>query len=163
MPYMFAQALGQDGPLGRASLDYVAEPSAYQAIVYGKGALFLVQLRELLGDADFDAVLGYHYQAHKYGVLQADDLRESLAAVLQDSATGSSHRPELDRVRREALALYDAVVVRGEPLQGLETLLGSTGRERLAGLQEVLEGDLPPEALQDLNSLFEELLKSSGP
>jgi aminopeptidase N len=163
LPYQFARALGQDGPLNRSSLAYVDDPQAYQAIVYGKGALFLAQLRELLGDADFNAVLRHHYQAHQYGLLQAGDLRESLAAVLQDSATGSSQRPELDRARAEALALYDAAVVRGEPLEGVETLLGNAGRERLEGLQEVLSGDLPPEALQDLNSLFEELLKSSRP
>jgi len=163
LPYQFARALGQDGPVGRSSLAYADDSQAYQAIVYGKGALFLAQLRELLGDADFNAVLRHHYQTHKYGVLQAGDLRESLAAVLEDTATGSSQRPELDRTRAEALALYDAVVVRGEPLVGLETLLSTEGRERLAGLLEVLAGDLPPEALQDIDSLFEELLKSSKP
>jgi hypothetical protein len=107
LPYQLVQMLGGDGPVGGSLLDYDDNLIVYQTLVYGKGALFLAQLRELLGDEDFFGLLRQHYQAHKYGLLAADDFRRSIEA-----ATGNT----------DALALYDAVVVRGEALEGLEGL-----------------------------------------
>jgi len=134
------QMLGGDGPVGASLLDYDGNLIVYQALVYGKGALFLAQLRELLGDEDFFALLGQHYQAHKYGLLAAGDFRRSIEA-----ATGNA----------DALALYDAVVVRGEALEGLE------GLERLEGLSDLLGDELTLEDVESWTELFEELSQST--
>jgi hypothetical protein len=104
--------------------------------VYGKGALFLARLRELLGDEAFFALLQHHYEAHKYDLLNPDGFRQSL-----EQATGNA----------EALALYDAVVVRGEPIEGLAEL------EVLAGLDGLLEGKFSPEEMESLLGLAEQL------
>jgi hypothetical protein len=129
--YQLAQALGGDGPLQRSLLDY-DNLLIYQPIAYGKGALFLARLREMLGDDEFFALLQYHYQAHKYGLLAADDFRRSI----QD-ATGNA----------EALEFYDAVVVRGEAIEGF-----GSGLEELGG-----------EELQELLQLFGELWQDLEP
>jgi hypothetical protein len=140
LPYQLGQMLGGDGPLQRSLLDYDGNLLIYQPIVYGKGALFLARLRELLGDDEFFALMQHHYQAHKYGLLAADDFRHSI----QD-ATGNA----------EALEFYDAVVVRGEAIEGLET--------GLQGLEGLLGGELSPEELENLLQLFGELLQDVEP
>ena len=140
LPYQLVQLLGGDGPVGASLLDFDDNLIVYQALVYGKGALFLAQLRELLGDEDFFALLGQHYQAHKYGLLAADDFRRSIEA-----ATGNA----------DALALYDAVVVRGEALEALE------GLERLEGLSGLLGDELTLEDVESWMELLEALLQST--
>jgi hypothetical protein len=144
LPYVLALALGGDGPVQSSLLDY-DDLITYQSIVYGKGALFLARLRGLLGDDDFFTLLQHHYQAHKYGLLAADDFRRSIEDVIGSADAGSTELVE-------ALALYDAVVVRGEPIEGIE------GLEGLGGL---LDGELSPEELADLMQLLEELLLGS--
>jgi hypothetical protein len=142
LPYQLIQALGDDGPVGSSLLDYGGDLITYQSIVYGKGALFLARLRELLGDDDFFALLRHHYQSHKYGLLAADDFRRSI-----EEATGNA----------EALSLYDAVVVRGEPIEGIE------GLGELEGLGGLLDGELSPEELEELMQLLEELFQDLEP
>jgi hypothetical protein len=117
LPYQLVRMLGGDGPVQSSLLDYSGDLISYQSIVYSKGALFLTRLRELLGDDDFFALLQYHYQTHKYGLLTADSFRRSIEAAGNGDAS-STPRPELDEEElAEVLALYDAVVVRGEPLK----------------------------------------------
>ena len=141
--YQLAQMLGGDAPLQSSLLDYGGDLITYQSIVYGKGALFLARLREILGDQDFFALLGQHYQAHKYDLLALDDFRGSIEAVIGGTT-------KLD----EALALYDAVVVRGEPIEGFSGL---------EGLEGLLDGDLSPEDLDELMQLLEQLLGDLEP
>jgi aminopeptidase N len=103
--YHTALVSGNDGPLQSLLQDYADKRSAYQAVVYFKGALFLARLREILGDNDFFALMQHHYQEHKYGLLAADDFRQSI-----EQTTGNA----------EALEFYDAIVVRGESLEDLD-------------------------------------------
>jgi aminopeptidase N len=104
-PYLAARESGNDGPLQSSVQDYADDQSAYYSIVYSKGALFLARLRDILGDDDFFALLQYHYQAHKYGLLAADDFRHSI-----EETTGNA----------QALEFYDAIVVRGEAIEDLD-------------------------------------------
>jgi hypothetical protein len=136
LPYQLVRMLGADGPLQSSLLDYSDDLITYQSLVYGKGALFLARLRELLGDEMFFALLRHHYQAHKYGLLEQDDFRRSLEEVTHNA---------------EALALYDAVVVRGEPIEGMAEL------EALGGLDGLLEGNLSPEQLERMMGILEHL------
>jgi hypothetical protein len=169
LPYQLVRMLGTDGPLQSSLLDYSDNLITYQSLVYGKGALFLAQLRALLGDEQFFALLQHHYQTHKYGLLEPDDFRRSLEEV-----TASTDFNELSRA--EALALYDAVVVRGEPIEGvaeLDVLKGLDGllegkftpqelegMMALAGqLAGLLDGEVSPEELNDMMQLLEELLE----
>jgi aminopeptidase N len=103
--YLMATDSGNDGPLQSLLQDYAGKQSAYQSVVYFKGALFLARLREILGDDDFFALLQHHYQEHKYGLLAVDDFRQSI-----EQTTGNA----------EALKFYDAIVVRGESLEDLD-------------------------------------------
>jgi aminopeptidase N len=141
LPYQLVQMMGQDGPLQSSLLDYGQDLVTYQSLIYGKGALFLDKLRELLGDDLFFTVLQHHYQSHKYGLLAPGDFRRSLQEALT----------EADEERRsEAMALYAAVVVRGEPIQGV------SGLDGLGGL---LGEELSPEDLEGMMQLLEELLQ----
>ena len=137
-PYQLVQILGADGPLQRSLLDFDSL-LIYQPIVYSKGALFLARLREMLGDDDFFALMQHHYQTHKYGLLAADDFRRSI-----QEATGSA----------EALAFYDAIVVRSEAIEGIGGL---------QGLEGLLGDDFSPEDLDGLLQLFEDLFQDSKP
>ncbi len=143
LPYQLAQMLGGDAPLQTSLLDYGGDLITYQSIVYGKGALFLARLREILGDQDFFALLQQHYQAHKYDLLSSDDFRRGIEAAIRGSTK-----------RDEALALYDAVVVRGAPIEGFSGL---------QGLEGLLDGDLSPEDLDELMQLLEQLLGGLEP
>jgi hypothetical protein len=147
LPYQLVQMLGWDGPVQSSLLDYREDLITYQSIVYSKGALFLAQLRELLGEEDFFALLQHHYQAHKYGLLAAEDFRRSIEEVLGETAADSTKLSE-------ALALYDAVVVRGEPIEDLPGL---------GGLGGLLGGELSPEDLADLMQLLEQLFPDLEP
>jgi len=142
LPYQLAQILGTDAPLQGSLLDYGGDLLTYQSIVYSKGALFLGQLRELLGDEEFFALMQHHYRTHKYDLLARDDFRRSIEDALADADAAG---------RAEALALYDAVVVRGEPVTGV------------TGLEGLLNGDLSPEDLEELMQLLEQLLRGLEP
>lgn len=137
LPYQLVQMLGDDGPVQSSLLDYEGDLITYQALVYSKGALFLARLREQLGDEMFFALLSRHYQMHKYGLLAADDFRRSLASL------GDA----------DALALYDAVVVRGEPLE----------LEGLEGLDGLFGDEFSPEQLDELLQRLEEMMEGLEP
>jgi hypothetical protein len=144
LPYQLIRLMGSDGPLQSSLLDYRDDLLSYQSLIYSKGALFLGELRELLGDADFVRLLQHHYQAHQYGLLARDDFRRSLEEAL-------SSAPEK---LAGALELYDAVVVRGE---SIESGLG------LEGLEGLLEGQLSPEELNRLMELLGQMLEGFEP
>jgi aminopeptidase N len=103
--YLMAAESGNDGPLQSLLQDYAGKRSAYQSVVYFKGALFLARLREILGDDDFFALMQHHYQTHKYGLLAADNFRQSIEQTTENA---------------EALEFYDAIVVRGEAIEDLD-------------------------------------------
>ncbi len=165
LPYQLVRMLGMDGPLQSSLLEYSDNLITYQSLVYGKGALFLARLRELLGDEAFFDLLQHHYQTHKYDLLDPDDFRRSLEEVTDNP---------------DALALYDAVVLHGEPIAGmteLEALTGLDGLfagklspeelEAMMGLAEqlgrLLDGDVSPEELGDLMWFLEQFLESLQP
>ncbi len=50
----------------------------YETIVYGKGALFIGELRERLGDRRFKLFLQSYLNAHKWGIVTADDFLAAL-------------------------------------------------------------------------------------
>jgi hypothetical protein len=173
LPYQMVQMLGADGPLQSSLLDYDDELITYQSLVYSKGALFLARLRELLGDETFFALLQHHYEAHKYGLLEPDAFRRSLEEITRDANLNELSRAEI-------LELYDAVVVRGEPIEGMAELdvlegLGGTleGQlsagdvEEMLGLAEhlggLLDGEVSPEELEDIMLFLEELLTGMEP
>ena len=128
--------------------------------MYSKGALFLARLRELVGDDAFFALLQYHYQTHKYGLLTADDFRRSIEAVADADSGLIPHLRPFEEELAQVLALYDAVVVRGEPIEGFEGLIGLEGLE---GLGPLFGGELSPENLGALMQLLEELLQGLEP
>ena len=173
LPYQMVQMLGTDVPLQSSLLDYDDDLITYQSLVYGKGALFLARLRELMGDEMFFALLQQHYDAHKYGLLDADAFLRSLEKILRDS--------DLDELSRaEILELYDAVVVRGESIEGmaeldvlggldglLEGQLSAEDLGGMLGLAEqiggLLDGEISPEELEELILRLEELLRGIEP
>ena len=145
LPYQLAQMMDVDGPLQSSLLDYEGDLITYDAIIYSKGALFLVRLREILGDDLFFDLLQRHYQTYKFRLLNPGDFRRSIEELGATSATGS------DKVE-QALALYDAVVLNGEPI---------TGIARIDLLEEVLgsaQSTLSPEQLNDVMQLLGPLL-----
>jgi hypothetical protein len=145
LPYQLAQMMDVDGPLQSSLLDYEGDLITYDAIIYSKGALFLVRLREILGDDLFFELLQRHYQTYKYGLLNPGDFRRSIEELGAASAAGSVKVGQ-------ALALYDAVVLNGEAI---------TGIARMDLLEEVLgsaQSKLSPEQLNDVMQLLGPLL-----
>jgi hypothetical protein len=72
-PYNAAVRAGQDLP---ANLPVSAYPSEaiYSAIVYDKGALYYVNLRQALGDDVFFHFLSAFFDKYKYGIAHSSDL-----------------------------------------------------------------------------------------
>jgi hypothetical protein len=54
-----------------------ANPAAYSTVVYLKGALFFVELRERLGDDAFFEALQAYYQASRYRLVEPETLLEA--------------------------------------------------------------------------------------
>jgi hypothetical protein len=106
-PYMLAALMGEDRPVATSLLEFDDDTMLYNAIVYSKGALFLRELRRLVGDETFFAILQYHYATYRYGIVPPDGFRRSIAEV-----TGGDP---------DALALYDLWILSGETPPGYET------------------------------------------
>jgi hypothetical protein len=136
LPYQLLRMLGTNGPVQSSLLDFDDDLITYQSLVYGKGALFLARLRQVLGDDEFFELLRHHYEVHKYDLLDRDAFRRSLEETSGDA---------------EALALYDAVVVRGEPIQGMTEL------EVFGDLDGLLEGQFSGQELSDMLGLAGQL------
>lgn len=98
-PYMLVTMMGQDRAVATSLLDF-DDTMLYSAIVYSKGALFLRELRGLVGDETFFAILHHHYQTYRYGIVPPDGFRRSIAEV-----TGNNP---------DALALYDLWILSDE-------------------------------------------------
>ena len=145
LPYQLAQMMDFDGPLESSLLDYDGNLITYDAIIYSKGALFLARLRELLGNDLFFELLQRHYQTNKYRLLDPGDFRRSIEDLGSVAAPGSI---EIE----QALALYDAIVVRGEPI----TDIAQT--DLLEGLLGSAQSELSPEQLNDMMLLLGPLL-----
>ncbi len=78
LPYRTAQLQGQDRPVATPLPAFGDDLMSYSAIVYGKGALFMEKLRELLGHDRFLAMLQGYYAEHKHGLVQPEDFRRAL-------------------------------------------------------------------------------------
>ena len=72
-----ARSEGRDRPVVGPVASFA--PEDYGPIVYGKGPLFFLHLRELLGDVLFDDILRAYFQEHRYGIATA----ESFLAVAE--------------------------------------------------------------------------------
>ncbi|RMF26597.1 MAG: M1 family peptidase, partial [Chloroflexi bacterium] len=71
--YEAVVAAGQDRPVGLPADAYPQE--LYGPLVYRKGALFLVALRETIGDDAFEALLRQYLVQHRYGLATPEDFR----------------------------------------------------------------------------------------
>jgi len=71
--YEAVVAAGKDGPAGLPVDAY--SPELYGPLVYRKGALFLVALREAMGDDAFEAMLRQYLAQHRYGLATPEDFR----------------------------------------------------------------------------------------
>ncbi len=67
-----------DIPIGLPAGDY--DGREYSGIVYGRGALFFIELAEVMGEDAFDAFLRDYYQQNKWGIAYGPDLK-SLAEL----------------------------------------------------------------------------------
>jgi hypothetical protein len=112
-PYMMATMMGEDRPVATSLLEFGDDSMLYSAIVYSKGALFLRELRGLMGDETFFAILQHHYTTYRYGIVPPDGFRRSIADI-----TGNDP---------DALALYDLWILSGETPPGYETPGEKTG------------------------------------
>ncbi len=133
-PYLLATMMGEDRPVATSLLEFGDDSMLYSAIVYSKGALFLRELRALVGDETFFAILQHHYQAHCYGIVPPEGFRRSIAEV-----TGGAP---------DAFALYDLWILSDETPPGF----GLPGPEIP---EESLEGDW--EVFRRLQELWEQM------
>jgi hypothetical protein len=99
MPYLMTTMMGEDRPVATSLLEF-DDSLTYGGIVYSKGAIFLRELRELVGDETFFTILQHHYETYRYGIVPPDGFQRSVAEVTDD---------DLD-----ALALYDLWVLSAE-------------------------------------------------
>ena len=67
------QARGGDAPLNLPVMGY-ASSSQYEAVVYGKGALFYDALRQGLGDVTFEKFLQEYVQDYRYQIVGPEDI-----------------------------------------------------------------------------------------
>lgn len=104
MPYLMAtMMMDEEYPIATSLLEF-DDLTIYSGIVYSKGALFLRELRELVGDEIFFAILQHHYETYRYGIVPPDGFRRSVAEVTKDDP--------------DALALYDLWVLSDETPSG---------------------------------------------
>lgn len=90
-PLETLKARGNDAAIGGAVASY-KNGTQYEAVVYGKGALFFNALREDLGERAFRRFLQTYLVAHKYGIVTEDDFLAALHVL---------GKPELIRLYRE--------------------------------------------------------------
>jgi hypothetical protein len=122
LPYQMAAIVGSDRPVASSLLDFGSDSMTYAAIVYGKGCLFLHELRQTLGDERFFDLMQRLYQDHKYGIVRPDDFRSAMLRAAGDAD-------------RTAVAnLYETWVLSAEGAIGDQGDLGD-----LDGLLELLE------------------------
>ena len=73
---------GEDMSADRAAREY-RNSFQYAAVVTSKGALMLVELRQLLGEEKFFRALRGYYEANRLEVAETEDLRSAFAAVAE--------------------------------------------------------------------------------
>ena len=113
LPYRLVVWAGGDRPIATSLLDF-DDALTYSAIVYGKGGLFLHQLRKTLGDEQFLKLLQSYYAQFRYRVVRPNDFY----TAMMNAADGAAQK-------QAAAQLYDDWVVgaTGEPLS-LDDLRG---------------------------------------
>ncbi len=67
------QSRGGDAPLNLPVMGY-ASSSQYEAVVYGKGALFYDALRQGLGDLEFEKFLQEYVKEYRYQIVTPEDI-----------------------------------------------------------------------------------------
>lgn len=96
LPYKAVALGGKDRPVATSLLDFQDDALSYSAIVYGKGALFLDELRKLLGDEQYTTFVQDYYAEHKYGIVRPEDFRMAMEA-----AAGEAKRDKAIRLYRK--------------------------------------------------------------
>lgn len=71
-----------------AYFENASNPRTYGSVVYSKGALFFMALRNEIGDEDFFRALRQYYQDNKYQIAKADDLLRAVEQVSGKSLEG---------------------------------------------------------------------------
>lgn len=76
LEYMFEQLQNMRGnlPLAQSTEQLQGDQNVYYALIYGKGALFLNQLRNEIGHDAFLAALRDYYQSNRFAIAQPNDL-----------------------------------------------------------------------------------------
>ncbi len=76
LQYMFDQLQNIKGnqPLAQTTEQLQGDPNVYYALIYGKGALFLNQLRQEIGNDIFLTALSDYYQANRFAIADSADL-----------------------------------------------------------------------------------------
>ncbi len=141
IPYGIMAVAGLDAPVNSSLLDF-EDPLRYQAIVYGKGALFLDELRQAVGGQAFFDILQGYYRKYKYGVARSEDFRR----VMKEGAGDE----DVD-------TLYERWILKAEGIQSLEEL---QGLEELGPLLQMLLGleGIEPEDWEELEEALRHLL-----
>jgi hypothetical protein len=137
LPWLLVTMTEGDRPVGTSLLKF-DNLISYAGIVYGKGAVFLAQLRKAMGDEAFLKMMRGYYGRHKYGVVHPADFLQAI----RESARGG-----------EGAALYDHYVLRAE---GPGDDIGDLGE--LGMLLKLLQGS-GSQSPEELERLLRELLK----
>lgn len=123
MPYLMVAMMDEDRPVATSLLEF-DDSLTYSGIVYSKGALFLRELRELVGDETFFAILRHHYETYRYTIVPPDGFLRSVAEITDNDP--------------DALALYDLWVLSDETPLDVEDSY-APGEEKLEELFRLLE------------------------
>ena len=134
---------GEDAPVNLPVTRY-ATGLQYAAVVYGKGGLFYLALRRLIGDAAFFAALRDYYQSHYLRVATPAELQ---AAILR-------HSPDAG----EAKALYVRWIeeTHGDEDLGTLTAMGLFKAAIAINLRAARGEDLPRDPVVLLRQLIED-------
>ncbi len=113
LPYRLVAWAGGDRPIASSLLEF-DDAVTYSAIVYGKGGLFLHQLRHTIGDEQFLGLLQSYYAQFKYQVVRPNDFYTAMLNAIDDAGQ-----------KQAAAKLYDDWVLgaTGEPVS-LDDLRG---------------------------------------
>lgn len=113
LPYRLVAWAGGDRPIATSLLEF-DDAVTYSGIVYGKGGLFLHQLRKTIGDEQFLGLLQSYYAQFKYQVVRPNDFYTAMLNAVGDP-----------KQKQAAARLYDEWVLSatGEPIS-LDDLRG---------------------------------------
>ncbi len=75
------EANHEDTAIDQGVAAFIDEPAAYSPVVYTKGALFFVELQDLIGDEAFFNALHAYYRDNKYRLVSPQALLDSFESA----------------------------------------------------------------------------------